>query len=106
MKLSFSLKDKKASLDVDVEKLIEKGLDLKAQNPSDKTQYQIRQEEKRKNKELKLQHTKKNRYQIRQEEKRKNEELKQKHFIQGMLMMFFVLAIALIVCFVGSTLTT
>ena len=53
MKLSFSLKKKEASLEADVEKLIEKGMDQKAKLPTKKTRYQIKQEEKRKNAELK-----------------------------------------------------
>ena len=52
MKLKFSLKSKEASLEADVEKLIEKGMDQRAKNPERKTRYQIKQEEKRKMKEL------------------------------------------------------
>ena len=52
MKLKFSLKSKEASLEADVEKLIEKGMDQRAKNPHRKTRYQIKQEEKRKMKEL------------------------------------------------------
>ena len=37
MKLKFSLKNKEASLEADVEKLVEKGMDLKAKNPERKT---------------------------------------------------------------------
>lgn len=53
MKLSFSLKKQEANLEADIEKLIEKGMDQKEKNPNRKTRYQIRQEEKRKNAELK-----------------------------------------------------
>ena len=53
MKLKFSLKNKEASLEADVEKLVEKGMEQKAKNPPKKTRYQIKQEEKRKNEELK-----------------------------------------------------
>lgn len=53
MKLSFSLKSKEAKLEADVEKLIEKGMDQKAKNPTKKSRYEIKQEEKRKNAELK-----------------------------------------------------
>lgn len=52
MKFKFSLKNKEVSLDADVEKLVEKGMDIKQKNPPKKTRYQIKQEEKRKNKEL------------------------------------------------------
>ena len=53
MKLKFSLKNKEALLEADVERLVEKGMDQKAKNPSQKTRYQIKQEEKRINAELK-----------------------------------------------------
>lgn len=55
MKLRFSLKDKEASLDADIEKLIEKKMDNDSALPrSDKKlRYQIKQEEKRNNVELK-----------------------------------------------------
>ena len=53
MKLKFSLKNKEASLEADVERLVEKGMDQKSKNPPRKTRYQIKQEEKRKNEELK-----------------------------------------------------
>jgi len=81
MKLRFSLKNKEASLEADVEGLVEKGLEQKAKNPAKKT-----------------------RYQIKQEEKRKNEELKQKHFIQGMLMMIGLMVFILIIYAMGSAL--
>lgn len=48
MKLKFSLKNKEASLEADIEKLVEKGMDNKAKKPEKKTRYQIKQEEKRK----------------------------------------------------------
>lgn len=53
MKLKFSLKKQEASLDADIEKLVEKGLEYKYKNPDKKTRYQVRQEEKRRNEELK-----------------------------------------------------
>ena len=52
MKLNFSLENKEASLEADVEKLIEKGMDQRVGKPERKTRYQIRQEEKRKRLEL------------------------------------------------------
>ncbi|MDD3416577.1 MAG: hypothetical protein PHY47_21725 [Lachnospiraceae bacterium] len=79
MKFKFSLKDKEASLEADVEKLVEKGMDQKAARPERKT-----------------------RYQIKQEEKRKNEELKQKHFMQGMMLMLGLLVILVIFGIVAS----
>ena len=53
MKLSFSLQNKEASFEADVEGLVEKSLENKAKNPIKKTRYQLKQEEKRRNEELK-----------------------------------------------------
>ena len=53
MKFKFSLKDKEVSMEADVEKLVEKGMDQKAARPDKRTRYQIKQDEKRKNAELK-----------------------------------------------------
>ena len=53
MKFKLSLKDKEVSMEADVEKLVEKGMDHKAACPDKRTRYQIKQEEKRKNEELK-----------------------------------------------------
>lgn len=80
MKLSFSLKNKEASLEADVEKLFEKRMNQRATNPNRKT-----------------------RYQIRQEERRKNKELEQKRFAMGMLMMVGLIVVILIVCAVGAS---
>lgn len=56
MKLKFNLKKKEASLEANAERLIEKKMDYDQKNLENnivkKTRYQIRQEEKRKNKEL------------------------------------------------------
>jgi len=52
MKLKFSLKNQEIGVEADVEKLIEKGMDQR-QYTERKTRYQIKQEEKRKNAELK-----------------------------------------------------
>ena len=48
MKFNFSLKNKEVNLEADVEKLVEKKLDIKSTRPEKKTRYQIKQEEKRK----------------------------------------------------------
>lgn len=80
MKLKFSLKSKEASLEADVEGLVEKGM-ARRDNPNRKT-----------------------RYQIKQEEKRKNEELKQKHFMQQMFLMVGIVAVLLIICLVMAAL--
>ena len=53
MKFKFSLKDKEVSMETEVEKLVEKGMDHKAARPDKRTRYQIKQDEKRKNAELK-----------------------------------------------------
>ena len=53
MKLSFSFKKKEAGLEADVEGLISKKMDIDAKKADGKTRYQIRQEEKRKMRELK-----------------------------------------------------
>jgi hypothetical protein len=53
MKFKFSLKDKEVSMEADVDKLVEKGMDHKASRPDKRTRYQIKQDEKRKNAELK-----------------------------------------------------
>ena len=81
MKLNFSWKKQEASIEADVERLVEKGMENKSKKPPKKT-----------------------RYQIKQEEKRKNEELKQKHFVQGMIMMAALIVFILIICFIGSKL--
>lgn len=81
MKLSFSLKRKEASLEADVERLVEKGLDIKASKPIKKT-----------------------RYQIKQEEKRKNEEMKHKQQMQYLFILLGIIAVFLIVGIVASNL--
>ncbi|MBQ4562751.1 MAG: hypothetical protein IJA55_10535 [Clostridia bacterium] len=50
MKLKFK---KLFEVEADVERLVEKGMDNNAKKQPKKTRYQIRQEEKRKNQELK-----------------------------------------------------
>lgn len=81
MKLKFNLRTKEASLETDVEGLVEKQMERKSKKSP-----------------------KKSRYQIRQEEMRKNKELKQKHFLQGMLIMVGLVVFFIIVCFIGSAL--
>lgn len=83
MKLAFNFKKKEASLQADVEGMIERSLERKEKNPNHKTRYQIRQEEKRKNLELKR-------------------ELERKQLIQGVLLMAGVVVFALIICAIGS----
>ena len=56
MKLKVNLKNKEASFEADVEGLVEKSMEKSAGKPPKKTRYQIRQEEKRKNAELKQKH--------------------------------------------------
>ena len=53
MKFKLNLKNKEVDFEADVEGLVTKSLEFKEKNPNRKTAYQIRQEEKRKNEELK-----------------------------------------------------
>jgi len=53
MKFKFNLKNKEVDFEADVEGIVAKGIERKEKNPNRKTAYQIRQEEKRKNEELK-----------------------------------------------------
>lgn len=93
--------------ELDVERLIEKKMEYDFKNSNGKTGHQIKQEEKRKNKELKFEHNmkkaeerhKKTRYQIKQEEKRKNEELEFKQTMQILKIIGIVLLIGFI--FIG-----
>lgn len=80
MKLNFNLKSKEASLEADIESLVEKGLERR-ENPNRKT-----------------------RYQIKQEEKRKNEELKYKQHMQETLLLVGILAVLFIIIFVMAAL--
>lgn len=84
MKLAFNFKKKEASLQADVEGMIERGLERKEKNPKRKTRYQIRQEEKRRNMELKR-------------------EFERKQMMQGILMMAGVVVFILIICAIGSS---
>ena len=52
MKFSFSLKNKEANVEADIEGIVQKKLENKMQYPNRKTRYQIKQEEKRKNEKL------------------------------------------------------
>lgn len=83
MKFKFNIKEKEASFDADVERIVEKGLDYKFQNPSPQ---------------------RKTRYQIKQEEKRKNKEQEQKQFLQGIFAMIAIIIVILIICGLGSLL--
>lgn len=53
MKFAFNFKKQEASIEADVEGLIKPHIEAKLNNPERKTRYQIKQEEKRKNAELK-----------------------------------------------------
>lgn len=53
MKFKFNLKNKEASMEADIEGIVKKTLEYKSNHPVRKTSYQIKQEEKRKNEELK-----------------------------------------------------
>ena len=79
MKLKFSLKNKEIGFDADVEGIVEKSLNYKQSKPDKKTRYQIKQEEKRKNKELEFEQTK-----------------------RTIILLSIFLVFILVVCFVGS----
>ena len=81
MKLKFNLKNKEASFDADIEGIVEKTLEHNSTKPIKKT-----------------------RYQIRQEEKRKNKELEQKQLMQGVILMACLIVFILLICFIGSKL--
>ena len=81
MKFNFKWFNKEISADADIEGVVEKVLDHNAKKPPKKT-----------------------RYQIKQEEKRKNKELEQKYLIQGIILMGCIVLFILIVCFVASML--
>lgn len=53
MKFSFNFKKQEASIEADVEGLVKPHIEAKLSNPERKTRYQIKQEEKRRNAELK-----------------------------------------------------
>lgn len=53
MKLAFNFKKQEASLEADIEGLAKPCIEARMNNPKRKTRYQIKQEEKRKNEELK-----------------------------------------------------
>lgn len=80
MKFNYNLKSQEVSIEAEVEGLVEKGIEFRS-NPN-----------------------RKNRYQIKQEEKRKNEELKQKHFMSRMILLVALLILLLIICFIGAAL--
>ena len=84
MKLSFSLKKKEVKLEADVEGIVEKSLDHREKTGPKKPRYQIKQEEKRKNKELK-------------------HKLEQKRMITGVLIMLGVIVVVLVICLIGNS---
>lgn len=84
MKLSFDLKNKKGSFDIDVEKIVDKELERRNKKLDRKTRYQIRQEEKRKNIEL-------------------QQQLERKRLLQGVLLMGVVVMFILIICTIGAS---
>ena len=81
MKFAFSLKEKELSVEADVEGIVDKELE-------------------RRDKKL----PRKTRYQIKQEEKRKNEELKHKQQMQNTFLMIGLCVLLLVVCIVASAL--
>ncbi|MBR5527566.1 MAG: hypothetical protein IKV97_01080 [Clostridia bacterium] len=83
MKLSFSLKNKEASFEADVEGLVEKSIENKAKNPVKKTRYQLKQEE----------------------EKRRNEELKHKQEMQKIYICLGIVSVVITICIVMAILS-
>lgn len=76
MKMKFNFMNKEASLEADVESLVAGGLERR-NDPNRKT-----------------------RYQIKQEEKRKNEELKHKQFMEEIVLLAGILVVVFIIIFV------
>ena len=81
MKFSFNFNKKEASIEADVEGLVKPHIEAKINNPDRKT-----------------------RYQIKQEEKRKNAELKQKQEMQKIYILLGVTAVLMIVVFIMAAL--
>lgn len=52
MKFAFSLQKREVNIEADVEKIVDKELERRDKRPPRKTRYQIKQEEKRRMKEL------------------------------------------------------
>ncbi len=84
MKLNFNLKNKEASVEADIEKLIDKNMDIKSNKQPKKTRYQIEQEEKRKNIELE-----------------KKQKIKEMFIFIGMMM--GIVIFIMIICIIGKT---
>lgn len=95
MKFKFSLKNKEASAEADVEGLISKAMDKSAERSDGKTHYEIKQEQRRET-ERQKQEEELLRERLLLEEQRKSKELNQKHSMQWM----FILLGMLLVCIV------
>ena len=109
MKLGFNFEKKNATLEVDAEKLIEKGMEQHERNWKDKFTFKHSAKKeimdlKHKNK-IEVEDKKekrKTRYQIKQEEKRKNKELELRKLLIGFgVMIGFMILIPLLVGIVG-----
>lgn len=83
MKFAFSLQKKEVNIEADVEKIVDKELERRDKRPQRKTRYQIKQEEKRRMKEL------------------EHKQQMQSAFI-GFGALFFVIVIALVLAILGS----
>ena len=81
MRFAFSLKEKELSVEADVEGIVDKELERRDKKPPRKT-----------------------RYQIKQEEKRKNEELKHKQQMQNIFLMIGLLVVIIAFCLVAAAL--
>lgn len=103
MKLSFSLKNKEASLEADVEGIVKKNLEQKEKNPDKRSMYQIRQEEKRKTKIL-LEEEKRKTKILEEEERRKKDEINHKQLMQYFGIYFGFMILLMIFGFIASVL--
>ena len=81
MRFAFSLKEKELSVEADIEGIVDKELERRDKKPPRKT-----------------------RYQIKQEEKRKNEELKHKQQMQNIFLMIGLLVVIIAFCLVAAAL--
>lgn len=106
MKFNLDIKNKKAEIEADLERIVERGIEQHEKNWF--SRFNLKQKTKKEMKELnhkqriEIEEVKQKKlkwYQRRQEEKRKNKELEQKHFMQciaimiGLIILFFAIGI-------------
>lgn len=81
MRFAFNINEKELSVEADVEEIVDKELERRDKKPPRKTKYQIKQEE-----------------------KRKNDELRHKQQMQYLFVMLGLLVIIIVFCLVASAL--